>query len=85
MRQKFIGYERDSETGLDFAQARYFAGAQGRFVSVDPLPASGRPGSPQTWNRYSYALNNPLRFNDSTGLSPDNVSDDLQKQQNPKQ
>ncbi len=29
-RQKFTGYERDNETGLDYAQARYYASVQGR-------------------------------------------------------
>jgi RHS repeat-associated protein len=38
-RQKFTGYERDWETGLDYAKARYDANAQGRFLSVDPLGA----------------------------------------------
>jgi RHS repeat-associated protein len=33
--QKFTGQERDSETGLDFFQARYFSGPQGRFTSPD--------------------------------------------------
>jgi RHS repeat-associated protein len=68
VRQHFTGYERDSETGLDYAQARYFASAQGRFTSADPLLASGRAGAPQTWNRYSYALNNPLKYTDPTGM-----------------
>src|SRR5262249_10920266 len=36
VRQKFGSYERDNETGLDFAQARYFASVQGRFASPDP-------------------------------------------------
>jgi RHS repeat-associated protein len=60
--------ERDVETGLDYFGARYYASAQGRFTSVDPLGASGRPGNPQSFNRYSYTLNNPLRFVDPTGL-----------------
>jgi YD repeat-containing protein len=30
-RQKFTGYERDSESRLDFAQARYYSWAAGRF------------------------------------------------------
>jgi len=68
VRQQFTGYERDDETGLDFAQARYFASQQGRFTSVDPLLESGITVNPKTWNRYAYALNNPLRFTDPTGL-----------------
>ena len=36
-RMKFTEYERDTETGLDFMQARYCASVQGRFTSVDPL------------------------------------------------
>jgi RHS repeat-associated protein len=35
VRQKFVGYERDTETGLDFVQARYYANVQGRFTSPD--------------------------------------------------
>jgi RHS repeat-associated protein len=68
VRQQFTGYERDVETTLDYAQARYFASAQGRFASTDPLLASARPASPQTWNRYAYALNNPVRLTDPTGM-----------------
>jgi RHS repeat-associated protein len=33
--QKFTGKERDAETGLDFFLARYYSGAQGRFLSPD--------------------------------------------------
>jgi RHS repeat-associated protein len=68
VRQKFTGYERDAETGLDYAQARYYNAAHGRFTSPDPLLASARRASPKTWNRYAYALNNPLRFVDPDGL-----------------
>jgi RHS repeat-associated protein len=67
-RIRFTGKERDAETGLDYFGARYFSGAQGRFTGPDPLLNSGRPWEPQSWNRYAYALNNPLRFNDPTGL-----------------
>lgn len=54
--------------GLDYAKARYYAGAYGRFTSADPLIASAGSGIPQSWNRYSYALNNPLKFIGPTGL-----------------
>jgi RHS repeat-associated protein len=29
---QFTGKERDAETGLDFFQARYYSGAQGRWA-----------------------------------------------------
>jgi RHS repeat-associated protein len=35
-RQQFTGYERDNETDLDYAQARYFSKNSGRFGSPDP-------------------------------------------------
>ncbi|MCU1268639.1 MAG: hypothetical protein JWM21_4957 [Acidobacteria bacterium] len=68
VRQKFTQKERDSETGLDYFLARYYSSTQGRFTSVDPLLASGRPANPQSWNRYAYVLNNPLHFVDPNGL-----------------
>lgn len=69
LRQKFTGYEREEETGLDFAQARYYSSAHGRFTSVDPLAASSNVNNPQTFNRYTYVVNNPVNFTDSTGMS----------------
>ena len=67
---EFTGKERDSETGLDYFGARYFSAAQGRFTSVDPLMASAHASDPQSWNRYAYALNNPLKFIDENGMAP---------------
>jgi RHS repeat-associated protein len=82
VRQQFTGYERDTETGLDFAQARYYTSIQGRFTSPDPLLASARPTLPQSWNRYTYVLNNPLRLTDPSGLdAQDPQEDDLRRQQ----
>lgn len=42
MRKRFTGYEKDAETGLDFAEARYYQNAHSRFTAVDPLLASGK-------------------------------------------
>ncbi|HEV7767309.1 MAG TPA: RHS repeat-associated core domain-containing protein [Thermoanaerobaculia bacterium] len=39
----------------------------GRFLSVDPAKESIDPNQPQTWNRYTYAGNNPLRYVDPDG------------------
>jgi RHS repeat-associated protein len=69
IRKKFTGYERDTETSLDYAQARYFSSAQGRFTSPDPLMASAKPVDPQSWNRYSYVGNNPMNFSDPSGMA----------------
>ena len=41
-----------------------------RFTSADPLLASANPKNPQSLNRYSYSLNNPYKYTDSSGLSP---------------
>lgn len=71
------GKERDAETGLDYFGARYLSAAQGRFTTPDPLGASGKASNPQTWNRYAYALNNPLKFVDPDGLEvPDSCVKD---------
>jgi RHS repeat-associated protein len=35
-RKRFTGYEHDTESGFDFAQARYYGNGLGRFTSVDP-------------------------------------------------
>lgn len=68
VRDKFTGYERDSETGLDYAQARYYASQQGRFTSVDPFGASASISNPQTFNRYTYVQNSPYILTDPTGM-----------------
>lgn len=65
---KFTGKIRDAESGLDDFGARYNTSNLGRFMSPDPLLSSAVPGGPQSWNRYAYALNNPTRIADPTGL-----------------
>jgi RHS repeat-associated protein len=68
IRQRFTGYERDGETGLDYAKARYYSSAAGRYASVDPIVVTPeRFFDPQQFNLYSYTRNNPLRFIDPTG------------------
>jgi len=69
-RKGYTGYEKDNESGLDFAQARYYNSTHGRYTSVDPLTASASIRNPQTFNRYSYVLNSPYKFTDPLGLLP---------------
>jgi RHS repeat-associated protein len=58
---KFIGKERDTESGNDYLGARYYASTMGRLLSADPIIiSSAHLENPQRWNEYSYGLNNPL-------------------------
>jgi RHS repeat-associated protein len=68
VRQHYTGYERDAETGLDFAQARYYSNQQGRFTSPDPFAGSMKESDPQSLNHYSYVGNNPMNSTDPSGL-----------------
>ncbi|MCD9187000.1 MAG: hypothetical protein LUM44_11245 [Pyrinomonadaceae bacterium] len=70
VRQRFTGYQKDTETGLDFVEARMYHNQHGRFTAVDPLLASGRSDNPQTFNRYNYVVNNPIVLIDEKGLYP---------------
>jgi len=63
----FTGHQRDSETGLDYMVARYYSSSLGRFMSPDPASESINVENPQSWNRYAYVMNNPLRFIDPRG------------------
>jgi len=65
---QFTAYERDSESGNDYAIARYHINRLGRFASPDPV--TGSAGNPQSLNRYKYSLNNPVNLMDPLGLSP---------------
>jgi len=68
MKVGFTGKERDGETGLDFFEARYMSAAQGRFMGLDSHP--GLPENPQSLNKYTYVLNNPMKLVDPDGLFP---------------
>lgn len=80
IRQKFTSYERDAETGLDFAQARYGANSKGRFTSADPvIMTDDRQYDPQQINLYAYCRNNPLAFIDPSGTTISFHDEDSEK------
>jgi len=51
-------------------RVRHYDPKMGRFLSVDPAMDSAMLELPQSWNRYSYALNNPMKYTDPFGLKP---------------
>ena len=65
LNHKYTGQELDAETGLYFYNARYYNPKLGKFVSADSVVPD--PVNPQSLNRYSYVINNPLRYSDPTG------------------
>jgi RHS repeat-associated protein len=65
---KFTGKERDTESGLDYFEARHYASTMGRFMQPDPLFAIPlHVVSPQRWNMYAYVVNNPTNYVDPDG------------------
>lgn len=74
--RRFVGKEKDAETGLDYFGACYMAVEAGRFLAPDPVRAvDGFTGqinasllnNPQRLNIYAYSLNNPYKYVDSDG------------------
>ncbi len=60
------------EVASDRFVARYYDATIGRFISPDTIVPE--PFNPQSLNRYSYCLNNPLRYVDPSGhlsMNPD--------------
>lgn len=61
----FTGHEHLDEMGLINMNGRMYDPDLGRFLSPDPFIQS--PSNPQNYNRYSYCLNNPLKYTDPSG------------------
>jgi RHS repeat-associated protein len=66
---QFAGMMYDSESSLNHTDFRQYSSSIGRWLTPDP---SGRgaadPSNPQSWNLYTYVLNNPVSRVDPTGL-----------------
>ena len=60
----FTGQRLDA-TGLYYYNARYYDPTIGRFISPDIIIPY--PTDPQSFNRYSYCRNNPLKYVDPSG------------------
>jgi RHS repeat-associated protein len=60
--EDYTGHVKDESTGLHYVGARYYSAAFGQWTTTDPLADKNFADSP-----YAYAVNNPLRYVDSTG------------------
>lgn len=67
----FHGKPFDSDVGLAYYGARYYDPAVGRFMGVDPKEPDFT--DLQSFNRYSFAANNPYKYVDPDGHSPIDV------------
>jgi RHS repeat-associated protein len=63
----FTMHEHLTELKLINMNGRMYDPVMGRFLSTDPIIQL--PDYNQSYNRYTYALNNPLRFIDPSGFS----------------
>jgi RHS repeat-associated protein len=65
----------DNETDTDHATFRQYDNTQGSWMSPDPYMGSYDPSNPQSMNRYTYVLNNPLAYVDPDGTTGCNDGD----------
>jgi RHS repeat-associated protein len=63
--RKFTTYQRDQESGLDYAMNRYNSNTYGRFTSVDKGDMA--LFAPVALNRYVYAAADPVNHTDPDG------------------
>ena len=61
----YTGHEHLTEFGLVNMNARLYDPATSRFLSPDPYVQTPEQG--QNFNRYSYCMNNPLKYTDRNG------------------
>ena len=61
--------QRSEDFGLMDYNARYFSPVTGKFISADTLIP--QPGNLLAWDRYGYAYNNPVIYNDPSGHDVD--------------
>jgi RHS repeat-associated protein len=80
---KFATYTRDSSTGLDYADQRFYTSQFGRFMSADRYKKSADPSNPGSWNRFIYSFNDPVNLSDPTGRSPSKDVDNCSIDANP--
>lgn len=64
----FTGKQEDKATGLSYFGARWYDPVLGHFMEIDPV--GFQEDNIHSFNRYSYANNNPYAFVDPDGREP---------------
>ena len=72
-RYRYIGKERDEETGLYHCGARYLAAWLGRWTAADPI------GLGDGVNRYAYSGGNPISYKDTGGSKKQPAMDETSR------
>jgi RHS repeat-associated protein len=62
----YTGHEHIEDSSLIHMNGRVYDSSIARFISADPHIQS--PYNTQSYNRYSYTLNNPLKYTDPSGF-----------------
>jgi len=71
----YAGYQYDESTGLYYVNARYYDSTTARFLTEDSY--TGEKNDPLSLNRYTYCVNNPLKYYDPSGHIAVAVTDQL--------
>ncbi len=62
---RYTGQRLEDDLGIYYYNARWYDPSIGRFLQADTIVPD--PGNPLAYDRYSYVLNNPLRYTDPSG------------------
>ncbi|MBI4356433.1 MAG: RHS domain-containing protein [Gammaproteobacteria bacterium] len=71
--QWYMGKTEDTETGFIYLNARYYDPQIARFISLDPVHFT--ESNTQSFNRYTYANNNPYTYKDPQGTFAETLWD----------
>jgi len=72
--EKFATYTRDSATGFDYADQRYYTSNFGRFMTADPYRQTAKAIDSGSWNKYSYTRGDPINRVDPSGTCDEDTN-----------